>query len=323
MLWKPLLRLLAGTGPKQKLQVFIFHRIPSRADELLPGEPSAEQFDWMVSFISRNYKVMAFGEATARLRSGTLPPATACITFDDGYLDNATVAYPILKKYGVPATFFIATSFTGGGRMWNDDIIEAVRHTRTDSMDLERFGLGTHLTNTTAERKQTIQNVLQSLKYRPHAERQITAAEIARASGLSDHPSLMMSRQDIQMLADGGMEIGAHTHTHPILHSLPDTEAEHEIVRGKTELEALLDKPVNSFAYPNGNTRTDMRQVHLQMIEKAGFHAAATTDWGVATIDTNPYLIPRYTPWDRTPNRFALRCALSLAKPQVQPALAP
>lgn len=323
MLWKPLLRILAGTGSKQKLQVFIFHRIPSRADELLPGEPSAEQFDWMVSFISRNYKVMTFGEATARLRSGTLAPATACITFDDGYLDNATVAYPILKKYGVPATFFIATSFTGGGRMWNDDIIESVRHTKTDTIDLERFGLGVHPAITTAERKQTIQNLLQSLKYRPHAERQKTAAEIATLSGLSDQPSLMMSREDIQMLANGGMEIGAHTHTHPILHSLPDTEAEYEIVRGKTELEALQDKPVTSFAYPNGNTRTDMRQVHLRMIEKAGFRAAATTDWGVATNDTNPYLIPRFTPWDRTPNRFALRCALSLTKPQVQPVLAP
>ncbi len=323
MLWKTLLRLLSGSGSKQKLQVFIFHRIPSRADELLPGEPSAEQFDWMVSFISRNYKVMTFAEATARLKSGTLPPASACITFDDGYLDNASVAYPILKKYGAPATFFIATSFTGGGRMWNDDIIESVRHTTTDTLNLERFGLGIHPTRTTAERKQTIQNILHSLKYRPHAERQITAAEIAKASGLSDQPGLMMSRQDIQMLADGGMEIGAHTHTHPILHSLPDEEAEDEIVRGKAELEGLLGKPVISFAYPNGNTRTDMRQVHLRMIEKAGFHAAATTDWGIATIDTNPYLIPRFTPWDRTPNRFALRCALSLAARQAEPMLAP
>jgi len=266
---------------------------------------------------------MTFGEATARLRSGTLAPATACITFDDGYLDNATVAYPILKKYGVPATFFIATSFTDGGRMWNDDIIESVRHASTDTMDLERFGLGVHPTGTTTERKQTIHNILQSLKYRPHAERQSTAAEIARGSGLSGQSGLMMTREDIRMLDKGGMEIGAHTHTHPILHSLPDDEAEYEIVRSKTELEALLDKPVQSFAYPNGNTRTDMRQVHLQMIRKAGFHAAATTDWGVATIDTDPYLIPRYTPWDRTPPRFALRCALSLMKPQLQPVLAP
>lgn len=323
MLWKTILSLLAGTASKRKLQVFIFHRIPSRSDALLPGEPSAAQFDWMVSFISRNYKVLPFGEATARLKSDTLPPATACITFDDGYLDNASVAYPILKKYGVQATFFIATSFTGGSRMWNDDIIEAVRHTKTDVIDLERFGLGILPTSTTAERKQTIHNILQSLKYRPHNERHMTAAKIANASGLSNHPGLMMSRQDIQMLAHGGMEIGAHTHTHPILHSLPDKEAEYEIVRGKTELETLLDKPVNSFAYPNGNTRTDMRQVHVQMIQKAGFHAAATTDWGVATIDTSPYLIPRFTPWDRTPNRFALRCALSLVKPQAEPVLAP
>lgn len=323
MFWKPLLKLLGGAGSRQKLQVFIFHRIPPRHDELLPGEPSAEQFDWMVSFISRNYTVMTFGEATARLRSGTLPPASACITFDDGYLDNATVAYPILKKYGVPATFFIATSFSDGGRMWNDNIIEAVRHAKQDKLDLERFGLGTHPTGTSAERKQTIQNILQSLKYRPHSERQTTAAEIAEASNLSDHPELMMSRQDIRMLAGGGMEIGAHTHTHPILYSLPDAEAEHEIVHGKAALEALLDQAVISFAYPNGNTRTDMRQTHLGMIEKAGFQAAATTDWGVATIDTNPYLIPRFTPWDRTPSRFALRCALSLTKHQTNPVLDP
>ena len=79
------------------------------------------------------------GRAAAR---GRAPARALAITFDDGYADNATVAAPILLRLGLPATFFVATGFLDGGRMWNDTVIEAVAPRRGPVLDLAPLGLG-------------------------------------------------------------------------------------------------------------------------------------------------------------------------------------
>ena len=83
------------------------------------------------------FNVIPLEEGVAGIKSGKLPPRALSITFDDGYANNATVAAPILKRLGLHATFFIATGFLDGGRMFNDTVIEAVRGYRGDMLDLE------------------------------------------------------------------------------------------------------------------------------------------------------------------------------------------
>lgn len=308
-----MLRCLSRPGARAKLQVFIFHRVLAEPDLLVGGEPTAADFEWMVRFIAGAYNVLPFGEAVARLQQATLPAAPACITFDDGYRDNITIALPILKKYRVPATFFIATAFLSGTRMWNDDVIEAVRIAPDGELDWSELGLGRYDLGSAAQRCRCIENVLNKLKYVQHTERWQLAREIATRADLPKISNLMMERDHVIALAQAGMEIGAHTHSHPILSGLPESQAESEIAQGKSELEAILGQPVKSFAYPNGNTKRDLTESHVHMLERLGFHAAAITDHGFANSRTNPFLIPRFTPWDKTPMKFALRCVLSLA----------
>lgn len=323
MLWKAAIRHLSGSGRGAKLQVFIFHRVLAETDPLMPGEPSVREFDWMVRFIARAYAVLPFGEAVARLRAGKLPPSAACITFDDGYRNNAALAFPILKKHGVPATFFIATAYLDGGRMWNDQVIEAVRRLPVGEFDRRAYGLAPCRLDSTAQRAECITQLLNELKYLPHARRSELAHELSSLAGVPGSDDTMMCRAEVKTLRAGGMEIGAHTHSHPILSGLSDHEAEAEMARSKDELEALLGEPVTSFAYPNGNTQRDLGPQHAAIAEHLGFRAAATTDWGVATAHTHPFLIPRFTPWDRSPHRFALRCALSLRQAKGQNANEP
>lgn len=313
-LWKPVIRLLSPGGKRGKLTVFIFHRVLAAPDPLLPGEPDASQFDWMMRFVSRNFNVLPFGQAVSLLGSGKLPAAAACITFDDGYQDNFSVAMPILQGYGVVGTFFIATGFLNGGRMWNDDIIEAVRAFPNEIADWSAFGLGQHDLTTHQGRLLAIDAVLSKLRYFPHDQRGAIAREIARSAGLQDDSALMMTSDEVRSLRAAGMELGAHTHTHPILSALSENEAESEIAQGKAELEAILGETVTSFAYPNGNTRRDLGLRDAGIVKRLGFVGAVTTDWGVANTRTNPFMVPRFTPWDRSPHRFALRCAVMLAK---------
>lgn len=313
-LFKPAFRMLSPSGGRGKLFVFIFHRVVVQNDALLPGEPDAVQFDWMMHFVKKTFQVLPFGEAVSLLNRGKLPAAAACITFDDGYQDNFSVAMPILQRHGLKGTFFISTGFLNGGRMWNDDIIEAIRASPNVVVDWSEFGLGQYDLTTHQGRVLAIDTILGTLKYFPHTERRAIAREIAHQSGTQEYSTTMMNSNEVRLLRAAGMELGAHTHSHPILSNLSEREAESEIAQGKAELEAILGEPVTSFAYPNGNSKRDLGMRDAAIVKRLGFLAAATTDFGMASSHTNPFFIPRFTPWDRTPHRFALRCAITLGK---------
>lgn len=314
MPWKLVIRSFSPGKGQGKLFVFIFHRVLEKPDPLLSGEPDGKTFDWMVRFISKSFNVLPFGTAVERLKQGDLPAAAACITFDDGYRDNYTVALPILQRHGVKATFFIATGFLGGGRMWNDDLIEAVRSTSSPVVDWSEFGLGNHDFSTPMARSTSLGAILGKLKYFPHEDRANISRRLARSAGVSDHSNLMMSAEEVRSLHAAGMEIGSHTRTHPILSGLTDEQAMIEIGGGKADLEAILDQRVDVFAYPNGNPMRDLTIRNVQLVEAAGFRAAATTAWGIGTKSSNPLLLPRFTPWDREKFRFSLRCAVALSR---------
>lgn len=311
-LWHWPLWALAPGGSRGKLSVFIFHRVLPVADLLLPDEVTAEQFDWMMRLVGGAYNVLPLAKAVELLEQGKLPPAAACVTFDDGYLDNATVALPILRRHRVPATFFIATSFLDGGRMWNDDVIEAVRRFPGPRVDLADLGLGEHDLSSASVRVDCFRRLLGQMKYLPHGERMKTAREIARRSGLPDHADLMMRSADVRALHDAGMEIGGHTHTHPILNSIDDASAEFEIGECKRRLEHLLGVGITTFAYPNGVPEKDFSERHKAIARSAGYRVAVTTQAGFSRAGHDPYAIPRFTPWDRTPLRFLGRAAWNL-----------
>jgi peptidoglycan/xylan/chitin deacetylase (PgdA/CDA1 family) len=312
MLLRLLFRNLSPAGGRAKLSIFIFHRVLADPDPLLPWEPDARQFDWMIRFIARTYAVLPLGDAIKALERGSLPAAPAVITFDDGYLDNLTVAAPILNRYQIPATFFIATAFLNGGRMWNDDIIEAFRHTTGSQIDLQAYDLGRHCIETRAAKIAAYGAVLGRLKYFSHERRSIVARQVARQAGVSDVSKLMMTIDQVKELRSMGMEIGGHTRTHPILERLSDEAAEDEIAGGRDELEAALREKITVFAYPNGLPGKDYSPRHASMARRLGFSGAVSTVPGVALAGTDIFNLPRFTPWHRTPAKFAAQSLKTL-----------
>jgi len=106
--------------------------------------------------------------------------------------------------------------------------------------------------------------------------------------------------------AHAGLDVGAHTVRHPILAELSAEDAWSEIAESKRELEALLQRPVTLFAYPNGKPGSDYRGEHVRMVKEAGYTAAVSTAWGAATRDSDVLQLPRFTPWSRNPLKFDL-----------------
>lgn len=311
----PLFAALSGQGSGARLSTLILHRVLPQPDPLLHGEWDAAGFDAMCSWIARWFRVLPLDEALCRLREGRLPRRSLCISFDDGYADNHDVAMPILQRHGLTATFFVTAGVIDGGRMWNDTVIEAVRHARHDRLDTQALGLEplAPLPLATAEqRRQAVERLLSAIKHLSPADRADRVERLRAWSGVEPRSDLMMSAAQVRALRAGGMQVGGHTMTHPILTRLEDDDARREISQGKATLESWLDHEVSLFAYPNGRPGDDFAPRHAAMAREAGFKAALTTAWGVARPDTDPFGVPRFTPWARQKWKFGLQLARNL-----------
>ena len=296
------------------LSILIYHRVLARPDPMFPGEVHARQFEQQLRLLKTFFRPLPLPLALQCLQDGSLPPRAACITFDDGYADNALIALPLLQKHGLHATFFIASGYLDGGQMWNDKIIATVRHAPGPSLDLRPWGLGCLPLANLAQRQAAIAHLLGRLKYLPFAQRETLARQMSRAG---NQTGLMLSVTQLRQLQRAGMQIGAHTVHHPILSALPDHAAQREIADGKAQLEQWLQTPVTLFAYPNGKRGRDYGPRHVAMVEALGFTAALATDWGASrpgpALDL--FQLPRFTPWDRGRLMFLWRLQQNLRPP--------
>ncbi len=298
--------LFAPGGRGGSLLVLIYHRVLSAPDPILADEPDAQLFAAQMDLLRDVCNVLPLTEAVERLQRGSLPSRAACITFDDGYANNCEVAAPILAARKLPATVFVATGFIGGGRMFNDTVIESVR-CAGDQLDLTDLELGTYALSDAASRRSAIDAILLALKHLPQDVREARSRAIADRTGCAEPDGLMMTEAQIKRLPGFGIDIGAHTVTHPILTRLESSAARREILDSKSALEAIIGAPVATFAYPNGRPQRDYDRSHVELVRAAGFRAAVSAAWGGAGPQADPYQIPRMLPWDTSGFRFALR----------------
>jgi len=298
-------RLLCSRG-RPLLSILIYHQVLRQPDFMRPDVPTASEFEWQMALLSRYFVPISLREGLQRLNAGTLPDRSVCVTFDDGYQDNLDVALPILKRWHIPATVFVATAFLERGVMWNDRVIDAVKTAPGDVLDLGSEGLGRHAIGTEAERRNASRQLLRQIKPIPPTERDRMVDTLADRFGYHEQ-RLMLDTVQLRQLCDAGVEIGAHTHSHPILASLEPAAAQREIETSKAILESELQKTVPLFAYPNGRPEKDYTQEHVELVRRAGFEAAVSTHSGVAGTYSDRWQLPRFTPWDRTPARFLVR----------------
>lgn len=292
-----ILKWTSPAGEGGRLSVLIFHRVLAQPDPLFPDEVDATRFNLICEWLKEWFYVLPLDQAVARLQSGTLPERAACITFDDGYADNYHVALPILQRHGLTATFFIATGFLDGGRMWNDTIIETVRSRKDMSIADRQAAIATHIN---------------AIKYRSVADRVAETEQLARSAGAQLPTNLMMTSAEVKAMRKAGMQIGAHTVSHPILARLTVEQTHQEISDSKQFLEDLLGERIGLFAYPNGKPGEDYSPQTVEVVRSLGFDAAVSTQWGASRMGDDLLQIKRFTPWDKSRMRFGLRLLRNL-----------
>lgn len=272
------------------------------------GDLPLEVFHWQMKWLKKNMEVVSLEEGLSLLAEGRLPKRAAAITFDDGYAADVSFVVPILKDIGFSATFFISSGYLYGQCMWHEILRIALRHTPQKVLDLSPIQLGRHSIATDQARALAYEKLSLDLKYRPLAERQYLLDHIRNAAGTNaQSPEMMLNETQVQQLAMEGMEVGSHTVDHPILRCEADAQAVYQIKADKENLERVIGRPIKFFAYPNGIPGKDFTQRHVEIVRDCGFKAAVTTSAGVVRKNGDYWQLPRFTPWDTAPAKFALR----------------
>lgn len=301
--------LIAPRGRKPangRFQILVYHRIGNDGDAYVPAT-SAIGFEHQMRCIREHFHPMSLTDLLAAADRREIPARAIAVTFDDGYEEVFTYASPIIRRYQIPATVYLATGLIDDGRpMWNDRIGFAIRATSCAEID-PLPGLGPLPLHTPQQRQSALHQTLEALKPRPPVERDALTSEIVRMLKVAtdDGPRMLRWEQVAEMRA-AGIEFGAHTVHHPILSCLSPEEAWREIADSKRVIEEHLQTPVRHFAYPNG-TAQDFDDTTQRLVERAGFSSAVSTIFGVNTADTNRYALRRGGPWEEDAAVFGVK----------------
>ncbi|ENO90594.1 polysaccharide deacetylase family protein [Thauera linaloolentis] len=313
MLIRTVLSAVSPAGRRARLSILIFHRVLTEPDPLFPGEVDRQRFDELMRWVAGWFNVLPLDEAVGRLERGELPARAAAITFDDGYADNWLNAVPILQQHGLHATFFIATGFLDGGRMWNDTLIESVRHAAVQQIDLSWLGLGLRPLVSVADKRAVLEASIPAIKHMPATQRAESVAYVAEACKAALPDDLMLTSAQLRELRAAGMGVGAHTVSHPILARLDASSACREMAESRDILQGLLNERIGLFAYPNGKPGQDYLPEHVEMARSIGFDAAVSTHWGTSSMGADMFQLRRFTPWDQRRSRFGMRLVRNAA----------
>jgi peptidoglycan/xylan/chitin deacetylase (PgdA/CDA1 family)/CelD/BcsL family acetyltransferase involved in cellulose biosynthesis len=290
-------------------QIFLYHRVNDDRDPFLPSLPVAE-FRQQMEYIARNFRVVTMNDIAEGRIAGNASKYSVAITFDDGYRDNFTSAFPILKELGIPATIYLATGYVGTSRIpWYDEVCLAFKLTVRTRFELARTGAPSGPITTQSERLALLDRVLDWLRELDDDARRQAMPELFRALGVPSSltlPNYMLGWDEIKQMKAHNIEFGAHTVTHPVLSRTSGRALQEEISASKKTVEQKLKTEVRHFAYPFG------RNAHVsgearQWVEQFGFKTAVTTEYGFNAPGDDPFALRRFTPWGHDLASFILQ----------------
>lgn len=268
-----------------------YHKVCDDSIDPFDLSVAPSELEQHLSFLARNARVVPLQTAADELAQGRIMPRTVVVTFDDGYEDTLTTAWPLLKRYEVPATLFLTTG-NPGEPFWWDAIAACVMQSQQLPPSLSVTVAGSERAYATQDRGQLLQQLAAVLRAVDVDERRsILTALSAQADhrGASAPARALHADEIVRLSGDPLIDIGAHTETHPVLADLPVERQRTEIVGNRRTLQALTGRPILSFSYPNGS----FSRVTQGLVRDAGFTAACSSVPDVATASADPMGLPR------------------------------
>ena len=304
----PLPEILTRRGANRHLTVVAFHRIGEVDEATYPFKmglfsATAAEFEREIVYLKRNFDILTTAELAICLRDENLPDRPAVITFDDGYRDNYQVAYPLLAKHAVPACFFVTTGWIGTSSIpWWDQVACCFKQSKFSSFtspfggrDFFGPGAGLSVQALNAEAQRFVRSMkavrwpdalcyLEDLKTETKVDPELAI----------DQP-IVISWDEAREMQTGGMEIGGHTRTHPILGMVEVEQIVKDEIHGcRVDLERELGNAAAAFSYPEGSPGA-MSETADKAIVDAGFTVSFSyADRLAPRHALSPWRIPRF-----------------------------
>jgi peptidoglycan/xylan/chitin deacetylase (PgdA/CDA1 family) len=314
--------------------VLMYHRIAEPDLDPWGLRVSPEHFAEHLEVINKYFQPLSMKDLLSQLQCSKVPNRSIVVTFDDGYVDNLQHAKPLLERYDVPATIFLVTEAILDERnFWWDELQWALLQPGTLPEGLElrtnerkyEWQLGDARRYSQQDRQKDGRRrpwdarpgtrlaffylIWQRLLELSKPER-LEALDMIRAwAGVNEDLRFgdrALSPDEVNILGEGGLiELGAHTMTHPSLNVLSISQQQEEISGSKLQLENIIRRPVKSFSYPHGDYSVET----IELVQRAGFQGASTTNFRCVTPGADPFQLPRFQIDDWSGAEFLRRLA--------------
>ena len=299
--------LLERLAPRRPglLRVLTYHRL-ARLDGLPDGDPSLvsaapDEFERQMAWLARRYQPVGLPQVYDAFAGGpSLPAQAVLVTFDDAYRDFADLAWPVLRRLGIPVTLFVPTGYPDRPEreFWWDRLYNSIRDTRVTAITI---GRREHPLRTRQERDAAHRTIVSYLKALPHEELETATARIGRdldatqrignsissaSDGGENQPRSMYGNDvlgwnALRQLAAEGVTVCPHTRTHPLLNRVTLDRACAEATGSLADLEREIGPTLPVLAYPSGGCSAELARA----LENDGFRLAFTTEPGANRLD--------------------------------------
>ncbi len=284
---RPLLERFLRSAPGGAL-VAAIERAESRRPNLLRiltyhRVLDPEGFDEQMLHLSEHYDVVGLDDLLAVFTQGrVLGPRSIMITFDDADRDVGEIAWPVLKRYGLPASVFVPTGYPDRPDrvFWWEHLEQALEC--TPRRDAIAGPGGTLPLRRAADRRRAASLLKRTLKALPLDEAVARAEAIGGELAAPPAESRVLGWEALRRLAREGLTVASHSRTHPFMDRVSLEEARAEIAGARDDLLREIGPAPPAFAFPDGRFCAEV----LQVLREEGFVCAFTTRRGTNDLST-------------------------------------
>jgi peptidoglycan/xylan/chitin deacetylase (PgdA/CDA1 family) len=270
---------------------------------LISREITPQFLDSTIRALKRwKFDIVSMDEVCRRAVTLRQPRRFVCLTFDGGYKDVMTSAYPVLSKHGVPFTVYLPTAFPDGlGEAWWLALEAMIGRENRISLVIDRKER--HFTiSDVSEKYQAYEFLASWMRTLPPPDLSFAINDLCKRYSVdlaTLSRGMSMDWDDLAKLAaDPNVTIGSATVNYPVLSNLRDADAQREMAMGRAVAQTAFHRDINHFAYPFGD-RESFRRQHVAAAREIGFASAASAMAGVVEAHgrSNLHALPRVA-WD-------------------------
>ncbi|MBD3289422.1 polysaccharide deacetylase family protein [candidate division KSB1 bacterium] len=283
-----------------RFRILVYHRVNNQRHIRNPVAKamsiSVRRFERQLKFLQKYFNIVSLDSITNALgQKKALPRHSLAITLDDGYRDNYLYAFPLLKKYKLPATIFLTTGYLGKqSNLWWDTLHQITA--MSESKELWQFCERRLNIKFRGVRRTRYLQLVDYLKSIDISARDQFIGELKSQfqiiKGKDDLRAELLAPAEVKEMSAAGISFGSHTVSHLIVSKSDEQLVKQELIQSKKEIEEITGRDVFAFAYPNG-AADDFDEKSIELLQECGYELALTNIGGINSIADNQFTLKR------------------------------